>query len=62
MEPIRLSCYSPQFPDQRMMLRSACRRVCSLLFPDGVISAFYHHGHLPLKDVFGRFIPFLPTF
>jgi hypothetical protein len=53
MNRIRLSRYSPQFPDQSMILIRTRRRVCSLLFPDCIISMSYHHGRLPLKDVFG---------
>jgi hypothetical protein len=52
MELIRLPLDSPQFPDQGMILRRARRRVCSLLFPNRFIPMPYHHGHLPLKDVF----------
>jgi hypothetical protein len=36
-----------------MILLYARRRVCNMLFPDSVISIFYHHGRLPLKDAFG---------
>jgi hypothetical protein len=35
-----------------MILRSACRRVCSMLFSDSIIPMPYHHEHLPLKDAF----------